>query len=157
MTMRRFFLVMLLGALCLPAFAQVQRERRAASPRPIPPAVVAQHERVQRLIPAPAKQKLAQLVPGFRAEVMKLPPQADFGKVALADVKRKFPGLSNQQYDVLVFELMHQTVDSLNEQSETQSLELQMTMDRRSKLIDTLSNVLKKISDTGDSVVQNLK
>jgi hypothetical protein len=32
-----------------------------------------------------------------------------------------------------------------------------MTMDRRSKLIDTLSNVLKKISDTGDSVVQNLK
>jgi hypothetical protein len=65
--------------------------------------------------------------------------------------------LSNQQYDVLAFELVHQTVDSLNEQSETQSLELQMTMDRRSKLIDTLSNVLKKISDTGDSVVQNLK
>jgi hypothetical protein len=154
--MRRFFLVMLLGALCVPAFAQVQRERKAP-PRPIPPAVVAQHERVQRLIPAPTKQKLAQLVPGFRAEVMKLPPQADFGRVALANVKRKFPGLSNQQYDVLAFELMHQTVDSLNEQSETQSLELQMTMDRRSKLIDTLSNVLKKISDTGDSVVQNLK
>jgi hypothetical protein len=156
MRMRRFFLVMLLGALCVPAFAQVQRERKAP-PRPIPPAVVAQHERVQRLIPAPTKQKLAQLVPGFRAEVMRLPPQADFGRVALANVKRKFPGLSNQQYDVLAFELMHQTVDSLNEQSETQSLELQMTMDRRSKLIDTLSNVLKKISDTGDSVVQNLK
>jgi hypothetical protein len=48
-------------------------------------------------------------------------------------------------------------MDSLNESSETQSLELQMTMDRRSKLIDTLSNVLKKISDTSDSVVQNLK
>ncbi len=48
-------------------------------------------------------------------------------------------------------------LDSLNDMSETQSLELQMTMDRRSKLIDTLSNVLKKISDTGDSVVQNLK
>lgn len=156
MTMRRFFLLMLLGALCLPAFAQLQRERKAP-PRPIPPAVVAQHERVQRLIPAPARQKLAQLVPGFRAEAMKLPPQADFGKVALADVKRKFPGLSSQQYDVLAFELMHQTVDSMSEQSETQSLELQMTMDRRSKLIDTLSSVLKKISDTGDSVVQNMK
>ncbi|MFZ0821315.1 MAG: hypothetical protein WAM91_14700 [Candidatus Acidiferrales bacterium] len=48
-------------------------------------------------------------------------------------------------------------VNSMNESSETQSLELQMTMDRRSKLIDTLSNVLKKISDTSDSVVQNLK
>jgi hypothetical protein len=156
MRMRHFFLGMLWGAMCLSAFAQMQRERKP-TPRPIPPAVVSQHERMQRLIPAPAKQKLAQLVPGFRAEAMKLPPQADFGKVALADVKRKFPGLSSQQYDVLSFELMHQTVDSLSEQSETQSLELQMTMDRRSKLIDTLSNVLKKISDTGDSVVQNLK
>ena len=52
---------------------------------------------------------------------------------------------------------MQQNLNALNEISETQSLELQMTMDRRSKLIDTLSNVLKKISDTGDSVVQNLK
>lgn len=156
MRMRRFFLVMLLGALCLPAFAQVQRGRKI-TPRPVPPAVVAQHERVQRLIPAPTRQKLAQLVPGFRAEAMKLPPQADFEKVALANVKRKFPGLSSQQYDVLAFELMHQTVDSMSETSETQSLELQMTMDRRSKLIETLSNVLKKISETGDNVVQNLK
>jgi hypothetical protein len=48
-------------------------------------------------------------------------------------------------------------LDSLSDQSETQSLELQMIMDRRSKLMDALSNVLKKISDTGDSIVQNLK
>jgi hypothetical protein len=48
-------------------------------------------------------------------------------------------------------------LDSLNEVSEMASLRLQMAMDRRSKLIGTLSNVLKKISDTGDSVVQNLK
>jgi hypothetical protein len=156
MRMRRFLLVTFSGVLCLPAFAQVQRERKL-TPRPIPPAVVSQHERVQRLISGPTKQKLAQLMPGFRAEVMKLPPQADFGRLALADVKRRFPRLSSQEYDVLAFELMHQTVDSLNEQSETQSLELQMTMDRRSKLIDTLSNVLKKISETGDSVVQNMK
>jgi len=156
MMMRRFFLVMLLGAMCLPAFAQVQRERKNTL-RPVPPAVASQHERVQRLIPPPARQKVGQLVPGFRAEAMKLPPQADFGKVALAHVKRKFPGLSSQQYDVLAFELIHETVAGMSEQSETQSLELQMTMDRRSKLIDTLSNVLKKISDTEDSVVQNLK
>jgi len=52
---------------------------------------------------------------------------------------------------------IQQNANSLGEQSETQSLELQMTMDRRSKLLDTLSNVLKTISDTSDSVVQNLK
>jgi len=48
-------------------------------------------------------------------------------------------------------------LDSLNELSETQSLQLQMTMDRRSKLIDTLSNVMKSIANTSDAVVQNLK
>lgn len=45
----------------------------------------------------------------------------------------------------------------MNEMSEMSSMRLQMAMDRRSKLIDTLSNILKKISDTSDAVVQNLK
>jgi hypothetical protein len=45
----------------------------------------------------------------------------------------------------------------MNEMSEMSSTQLQMAMDRRSKFIDTLSNVLKKIGDTDDAVVQNLK
>ncbi len=45
----------------------------------------------------------------------------------------------------------------MNEMSEMSSMRLQMAMDRRSKFIDTLSNILKKISDTGDAVVHNLK
>ena len=46
---------------------------------------------------------------------------------------------------------------ALQSASDMASLQLQMTQDRLSKLLATLSNVLKKISDTGDSVVQNLK
>jgi hypothetical protein len=46
---------------------------------------------------------------------------------------------------------------SLDGMSETESLRLQMTMDRRSKLMATLSNILKKISDTASSVVSNMK
>jgi hypothetical protein len=49
------------------------------------------------------------------------------------------------------------SLKGLDEQSETQSLELQMTMDRRSKLIDTLSNVMKKIADANEAVISNLK
>lgn len=41
--------------------------------------------------------------------------------------------------------------------SDTQSLRLQMAMERRSKFIEELSNVMKKISDTEDTTVQNLK
>lgn len=48
-------------------------------------------------------------------------------------------------------------LDSMNEVSEMTSLRLQMIMDRRAKMISTLTNVMKKISQTQDNVVQNLK
>jgi hypothetical protein len=48
-------------------------------------------------------------------------------------------------------------LDILNEMGEMESLRLHMAMDRLSKLMSTLSNILKKISDTDSSLVQNLK
>lgn len=48
-------------------------------------------------------------------------------------------------------------LDSLSELGEMESLRLQMAMDRLSKLMSTLSNVLKKMSDTGQTITQNLK
>ena len=48
-------------------------------------------------------------------------------------------------------------LDSMSEMSEMTSLRLQMTMDRRSKYLSTLSNIMKKISTTQESIVQNLK
>jgi len=48
-------------------------------------------------------------------------------------------------------------VDGLNELSEMTSLRLQMTMDRRSKFISTLSQMMKKTSTTQDVLVQNIK
>jgi hypothetical protein len=48
-------------------------------------------------------------------------------------------------------------LDSLSELGEMESLRLQMAMDRLSKLMSTLSNLLKKISDTSDGIVENLK
>jgi hypothetical protein len=48
-------------------------------------------------------------------------------------------------------------LDSLSEMGEMESLRLQMAMDRRSKLMSTLSNLLKKISDTSSGITQNLK
>jgi hypothetical protein len=48
-------------------------------------------------------------------------------------------------------------LNSLNEQSEILSMKLQMTMDRRSKYISTLSNIMKKIATTQDTIIQNIK
>ena len=48
-------------------------------------------------------------------------------------------------------------LDSMSEMGEMESLRLQMAMDRMSKMMSTLSNLLKKISDTSTSITQNLK
>jgi len=52
---------------------------------------------------------------------------------------------------------MKNDLDSMSELGETESPRLQMAMDRLSKLMSTLSNILKKISDTTDSIAANLK
>jgi hypothetical protein len=48
-------------------------------------------------------------------------------------------------------------LDSLGDLSQEQSMRLQMLMDRRSKFMTTLSNLMKKISDTAEGIVSNLK
>lgn len=48
-------------------------------------------------------------------------------------------------------------LDSMSEMGEMESLRLQMAMDRMSKMMSTLSNILKKISKTADDITQNLK
>jgi hypothetical protein len=56
-----------------------------------------------------------------------------------------------------ILEEVRSGLDSMNEMSEESSLRLQMMMDRRSKFISTLSNIMKMISATQDTLVQNLK
>jgi Arc/MetJ-type ribon-helix-helix transcriptional regulator len=48
-------------------------------------------------------------------------------------------------------------IDSLSEMSEMVSLRLQIIVDRRARLMQTLSNIMKKMSSTADTLVQNLK
>ena len=48
-------------------------------------------------------------------------------------------------------------LDSMSEMGETESLKLQMAMDRLSKMMSTLSNLLKKMSDTDQSITNNIK
>ena len=48
-------------------------------------------------------------------------------------------------------------LDSLSELGETESLRLQTAMDRLSKLMQTLSNVLTKITNTASGIASNIK
>lgn len=57
----------------------------------------------------------------------------------------------------LVVDQIKQDIDSMSEMGEMESLRLQMAMDRMSKMMSTLSNLLKKMSDTASAITQNLK
>ena len=52
---------------------------------------------------------------------------------------------------------LQRDVDATSELGELESLRLQMAMDRISKMMASLSNLLKKLADTNSSIVQNLK
>ncbi|MDE3199497.1 MAG: hypothetical protein KGN79_01150 [Acidobacteriota bacterium] len=52
---------------------------------------------------------------------------------------------------------LEQDQDSLNDMTEVDQMKLQQAMDRRSKVIETISNIMKKISDTDSSIVSNMK
>ena len=48
-------------------------------------------------------------------------------------------------------------LDSMSEMGEMESLRMQIAMDRMSKMMSTLSNLLKKMSDTSSAIISNLK
>ena len=48
-------------------------------------------------------------------------------------------------------------MDSISDMSKLQQLRMQTYMDRRQKALETLSNLMKKASDTSSSIVQNMK
>jgi len=64
--------------------------------------------------------------------------------------------VSKTDIDAMVVKLKGD-LDSMSEMGEMESLRLQMLMDRKSKMMSTLSNLLKKIHDTQQSIIQNLK
>ncbi len=65
-------------------------------------------------------------------------------------------GPTKAELDAVV-DSMKSNLDSISEMGEMQSLRLQMAMDRMSKMMSTLSNLLKKASETASAITQNMK
>jgi len=54
-------------------------------------------------------------------------------------------------------ETIRSTIGSKSDMGEMASLQLQMVIERMSKAMSTLSNILKKMNDTASAIVQNMK
>lgn len=147
-------------------------------------AISERYSSIVKLMQPEAKRKLAIASRALLKELVKSPQPADLEKITRAEVNKQFTGLSATQLDLLSFcaladvaqyatklldggnvkanletkvERDKNDLDSMSEMGETESLRLQMAMDRLSKMMSTLSNILKKISDTANGIVQNIK
>ena len=88
------------------------------------------------------------------------PIVVEIKKLNIKDVVRgkKKEKIYAAEATLLLKNLMLQGIpDSMSEMGEMESLRLQMAMDRMSKLMETLSNILKKMSETASEITQNLK
>lgn len=95
-------------------------------------------------------------VPKFIESVRKVQATAAAPLVAVLD--EQIGSAKIEQEDLAkAIDTLKNDLDSLSELGEMESLRLQMAMDRMSKMMSTLSNLLKKISDTSSQITQNLK
>jgi hypothetical protein len=160
-------------AVAAPTIAQ-QAESQAAKPaapsadaRVAPEApklsdeILAQHQKFQRLLSAPVKHEIDRLVPGFQKQVAHAKPGTDLRALAVETIRKMFPNASPKQFAPLVFELIAESLGaskgSMSDMSTQNQMDLQMSMEQKSQLEETLSNVLKTIQDTQDSIIQNIK
>lgn len=74
----------------------------------------------------------------------------------LRDANRSAGKMTDAQIDAAVEALKNQR-DSISQMGEMDSLQLQQAMDRMSKAMSTLSNIMKKSSETSQTIIQNLK
>jgi len=133
-------------------------------------SVVARKQRVESFLQPATKARLDQVIRKLLSCLASGSENVDLYAFVQTELQSSFPRLSIEQSNLFSFYVLAETarlltaqdelkgkLDSMNEMSEMTSLRLQMMMDRRSKFISTLSNIMKKISTTQDSLVQNIK
>ena len=128
------------------------------------------------------KSRIKGLAPGFVMRTRSIQREDRIELLARQTIRHEFPSASPHELTAATIYLLGNAVlvehagghhpsagldaakdsvknklDSLSEMGEMESLRLQMAMDRLSKLMSTLSNLLKKASDTASGITQNLK
>jgi hypothetical protein len=127
-------------------------------------------DRLKSFLQPNVREKLDHISHKLLHRLAKSSHAIDLHTLARKEVHKNFSLISNKQSDLLTFYVLGEVarilsneaelrnrLDGMNEMSEMTSLRLQMTMDRRSKFISTLSQIMKKISTTQDILVQNIK
>ena len=126
-------------------------------------ALLSRYQRIRTLLPMATQIKLAPLIQRIR-----LSPHFLDQKAVERDISRLFPRASPQQALILQFYALGKAVldDDKNslpavqnqtDISTTQQMQIQKLMNERSQITEALSNMLKDMQQTQESIVQNIK
>lgn len=126
--------------------------------------ILSYYQYVSRRLSYNTKLKVRRILPIFLKRTGSMQSSEILYKTALDVLKPQFPSITARESNVLAFYLSSLASISeggntgrTDEISEMNALRLQMSMDRRSKFISILSNIMKKISSTQNTIVQNIK
>jgi hypothetical protein len=150
------------------ATATVPSEGRATRDLTLERAVSMRNASLSTEMHGEAREKLDLAARAVLADLSTGPQDADPDALARQQLQARFGRLSTRQADVLSFYVLARVVSLLSDPAELErnqsahasemaSLRMQMMLDRRSKLMSTLSNLMKRTSDTQKSVIQNIK
>lgn len=179
--------VLVLSVLCfgvgvgeLPAaFAQEEMRRLVPVKAPVWQTKAAQEKygAIRAALPAETKRAVRALLPSLSrtlvADLETEKPVEDVLRSLQTAIQSKFPKLTQGQRDTMALYSLYELsspqseylpslaarkdLDNMSEMGEMESLKLQMIMDRKSKVMETLSNMLKKLSDTSSAITGNIK
>lgn len=138
---------------------QIQRDVRLEA------RAAARHREIVEQLAAPARTRLQLATRSFVRQLAECPDGGDIGAIAQVEVERTFQAATEPQIELLTLGVLAgSSVDvradrdgSLEGLGQMERLRLQVAMDRRSKFMSTLGNLLKKRADTSASIIQNLK
>lgn len=134
----------------------------------LPAGDAAQCERVAGLLSPAARRKLA----AAKGEFDRLSATPEFSRNPVGAAQRavaaEFPGLrAGAEFDALGAHFLSESLKAeetelrglqgMGEISGAEQMRLQQLMERRSQMMQTLSNILKKASETQGTIIQNIK
>lgn len=134
-------------------------------------AALAQRNKIDSMLSPSAKLKLNSVSEAFLNRLLRDNNDVDPSQLVKEELERQFVQLSSQQSDLLTFYTLAGVVELIPPHSagrderqggdsglsEEAMLRLQQYMDKRSKFEQTLSNQMKKASETTQGIIQNLK
>jgi hypothetical protein len=113
--------------------------------------------------PAPVAQAAPRVAPGAAALTARKAHMVAEARALLARAEarraayRPVPGRPSRAELDASTQALKGELDSMSEIGETEQLRMQMAMERLSKAMAMLSNVLKKLNDTAQGITQNMK